>query len=296
LKSNPQDGGNTVMIGVPTGWRTLNGDALYNDTLTIIAQTADIISPWFVGRFSDSSSVIGFANTNVESDIAWCKNNNKDYLPVAFPGFSWHNMNPTSPLDQIPRLGGDFLWTQYYNFIRVGATMVYQAMFDEINEGTAIFKCTNDPPVGASTFVTYEGLPSDQYLWLVGQGDQMLNKQIPFSATIPTRVTPVSKKGTVLPAEFKLEQNYPNPFNPTTIINYSVPKSCLVTIKIYDVMGRAIETLVNKEKSAGNYSVQFSAQGGSASGGKGSQLASGIYFYRMQAGDFISTKKLVLLK
>jgi hypothetical protein len=164
--------------------------------------------------------------------------------------------------------------------------MLYQAMFDEMNEGTQIIKCTNDPPVGASTFVTYEGLPSDQYLWLVGQGDRMLNNVIPLSSTLPTRVTPVSKKGTVLPAEFKLEQNYPNPFNPTTIINYSVPKSCLVTIKIYDVMGKAIETLVNKEKNAGNYSVEF----------KGSQLASGIYFYRMQAGDFISTKKLVLLK
>jgi hypothetical protein len=124
LKSNPQDGGNTVMIGVPAGWRTLNNDALNNDTLTTIAQTADIISPWTVGRYSDSSSVTGFANTNVSPDIAWCKNNNKDYLPVVFAGSSWHNSHPTYPLDQIPRLGGNFLWTQYYNFIRLGATML----------------------------------------------------------------------------------------------------------------------------------------------------------------------------
>jgi hypothetical protein len=296
LKSNPQYGGNTVMIGVPTGWRTLNNDALNNDTLTTIALQADIISPWFVGRFSDSSSIPIFANTNVEPDNNWCKTNKKDYLPVVFAGSSWHNSHPTYPLNQIPRLGGNFLWTQYYNFIRVGATMLYQAMFDEMNEGTQIIKCTNDPPVGASSFVTYEGLPSDQYLWLVGQGDRMLNKQIPLSSNLPSRVTAVSKQETVLPGGFKLMQNYPNPFNPTTIINYSVPKSCLVTIKVYDVMGRVIGTLVNAEKSAGNYSVQFSAQGGSASGGNENQLASGIYFYRMQAGDFIATKKLILLK
>ncbi len=286
LKSNPLYGGNTVMIGVPTGWRTLNNDALNNDTLTTIALQSDIISPWFVGRYGDSSSVTGFANTNVEPDVNWCKNNNKDYLPVAFPGFSWHNMNLTSALDQIPRLGGNFLWTQYYNFIRVGATMIYQAMFDEINEGTAIFKCTNDPPVGASSFVTYEGLPSDQYLWLVGQGDRMLNNEIPLSTTFPTRVTGVNKQGTELPRQFRLEQNYPNPFNPSTTINYSVPKSCLVTIKVYDVMGREISTLINAQKPAGNYSIKFNA----------SHFATGIYFYRMQAGDFIATKKLVLLK
>ena len=164
--------------------------------------------------------------------------------------------------------------------------MVYQAMFDEINEGTAIFKCTNDPPIGASTFVTYEGLPSDQYLWLVGQGAQMLNKEIPLSSTLPVRVTGVNKQETELPGEFKLEQNYPNPFNPSTTINYSVPKSSHVTIKIYDTMGREISTLLNTEKPAGNYSIKFNT----------SSLASGIYFYRMEAEGFMQTKKLILLK
>jgi len=286
LKSNAQDGGNTVMIGVPTGWRILNNDALNNDTLTTIALQADIISPWFVGRYSDSSSVFGFANTNVEPDVNWCKTNNKDYLPVAFPGFSWHNINPTLPLNQIPRLGGDFLWTQYYNFIRVGATMIYQSMFDEINEGTAIFKCTNDPPVGASTFVTYEGLPSDQYLWLVGQGDRMLNKEIPLSSTLPTRLTGVNKQGTELPGEFKLEQNYPNPFNPRTVISYQLPVNTLITLKVYDILGREIKTLVNEHQTAGAHSVAFDA----------STLASGVYFYRIQAGEVVQTKKLVVVK
>jgi hypothetical protein len=101
-----------------------------------------------------------------------------------------------------------------------------------------------------------------------------------------TPVIGANKQGVELPGDFKLEQNYPNPFNPTTIINYSVPKSCFVTIIVYDTMGREIEKLVNEEKGVGNYNIKFNA----------SKLASGIYFYTIQAGDFKETKKLILLK
>ncbi len=86
---------------------------------------------------------------------------------------------------------------------------------------------------------------------------------------------------------YYLSQNYPNPFNPSTIISYSVPKASLVTIKVYDILGKEVETLVNENKSAGNYSVQFNAS---------SKFASGVYFYRMQAGSFVETKKLILMK
>ncbi len=85
---------------------------------------------------------------------------------------------------------------------------------------------------------------------------------------------------------FKLEQNYPNPFNPTTTIKYSVPKSSFVTLKVYDLLGNEISTLVNGEKSAGYYHVQFNA----------SNLASGVYFYRLTAGDKAEVKKLLLAK
>jgi photosystem II stability/assembly factor-like uncharacterized protein len=98
-------------------------------------------------------------------------------------------------------------------------------------------------------------------------------------------VTAVTNKNK-LPSQFVLNQNYPNPFNPSTNINYSLPTSGLVLIKVYDILGREIKTLVNGYKSAGNYSVSFEA----------SRLASGVYFYRMQAGNFVQTKKLLLLK
>lgn len=120
-------------------------------------------------------------------DIEWCTQHGKEYLPVVFPGFSWHNMKPGFPLDQIPRLQGRFQWAQYVQAKEVGAIMIYQAMFDEMDEGTAIFKCTNSPPVGESRFVIYEGLPSDHYLWLTGMGARLLRGEIEPTDAMPQR-------------------------------------------------------------------------------------------------------------
>jgi subtilisin-like proprotein convertase family protein len=88
------------------------------------------------------------------------------------------------------------------------------------------------------------------------------------------------------PQQFSLDQNYPNPFNPTTTIQFSVPVQSLVTVKIYDILGREVRTLVNEAKTPGTYKVLFDGNG----------LASGTYFYRMKSGNFIETKKLLLLK
>ena len=86
--------------------------------------------------------------------------------------------------------------------------------------------------------------------------------------------------------EFVLDQNYPNPFNPTTTINYSLKDNSQVSLKIFNTLGEEIKTLVNEIKPAGNFQVEFDA----------SELPSGVYIYRMQAGDFVSTKKMLMLK
>lgn len=96
----------------------------------------------------------------------------------------------------------------------------------------------------------------------------------------------MTKEKEILPTEFRLYQNYPNPFNPTTTIKYSIPKSSFVKIIVYDILGNEIATLVNEDKTSGYYSIAFYAN----------KLASGIYFYRMQAGNFVETKKLILIK
>ena len=89
-----------------------------------------------------------------------------------------------------------------------------------------------------------------------------------------------------LPGEYRLQQNYPNPFNPTTAITYRLPVSTTVELKIFDIQGREIRTLVNEHQSAGAHSVIFNAH----------HLSSGVYFYRLQAGRYFDTKKLLLLK
>jgi hypothetical protein len=103
------------------------------------------------------------------------------------------------------------------------------------------------------------------------------------------------------PAVYSLSQNYPNPFNPSTKIVFTIPSNVKgemsnVTLKVYDVLGNEVAVLVNEEKPAGTYEVEFSAKGGSASGGNAYSLPSGIYFYRLRVGSFIETKKMILMK
>ena len=90
--------------------------------------------------------------------------------------------------------------------------------------------------------------------------------------------------------EFRLDQNYPNPFNPSTVIGYRLPVTSNVTLKVYDILGNEIATLVNEEKPAGEYEVEFQSTVSSR------QLTSGIYFYQLKAGSFIQSKKMILLK
>ena len=108
----------------------------------------------------------------------------------------------------------------------------------------------------------------------------------------------VEENQSVFPTKYALFQNYPNPFNPATIIKYSVPELSFVTLKIYDLLGSEVATLVKEEKPAGTYEIEFKSTVGSL------QLASGIYFYRLQVVDpesssgqgFVETKKMILLK
>lgn len=113
---------------------------------------------------------------------------------------------------------------------------------------------------------------------LAGNGSNVLK--------LTEEVIGIQQVNNVIPKNYLLEQNYPNPFNPTTNINYSIPKSGNVTIKIYNTLGALVNTLVNEHHSAGNYNVNFDAGG----------LSSGIYYYTITAGEFTDTKKMVLIK
>ncbi|MBI1932431.1 MAG: T9SS type A sorting domain-containing protein [Ignavibacteriales bacterium] len=99
-------------------------------------------------------------------------------------------------------------------------------------------------------------------------------------------ITGINNKTEYLPFKFSLSQNYPNPFNPTTTISYQLPEKSIVTLKVYDILGREIAELVNETKDAGNHEATFDA----------SNLSSGIYYYQIKAGDFVQSKKILLIK
>ena len=169
----PENGACTIMLGVPNDWVQWD-----DDRIKLVKQYVQIISPWNVGRYHSPESAEKHFASCWPQDLAWCGQHDKDYYAVVFPGFSWYNLkHGRDRLNAIPRLKGEFFQSQVEQVKKYGMNMAYVAMFDEVDEGTAIFKCTNNPPVG--NFVTYEGLPSDYYLKLTGEAGAYLRQQAP---------------------------------------------------------------------------------------------------------------------
>lgn len=175
----------SVMLGVPYYWRTLNNDTEPSSALHTLIKKVDIIMPWAVGRYN-GSTYSNVSGNVLSADIQWCKTNNIDYVPLAFPGFTWGNMRTNPALyNQIPREKGDFFWKQVAGAKLAGSKSLYVAMFDEVDEGTAIFKTNKEshlPLNGTGKFIGIENeLASDYYLWLTGQatkwfhGDNSIN-------------------------------------------------------------------------------------------------------------------------
>ncbi len=152
--------------------------------------------------------------------------------------------------------------------------------------GSQYFQATNSITVGSNFTVTNTGdatmdAPSVNFKdnVFVVQGGKML-------VIAQSTAVEVKSETPDVPTNYTLEQNYPNPFNPTTTIKYKIPVAVHVTIRIFDVLGKEIETLVNEEKPAGSYSITWNA----------ANLPSGIYFYTLKAGNFVESKKMTLLK
>ena len=140
------------MIGVPAHWRELDNDAVNDPRLLEIIGMADVVSPWTVGRYTNPAGAAHYAKESLKPDLTWCGQHKIDYMPVVFPGFSWYNMYGRS-FNLAPRLQGQFMWSQFLGAKEAGASMVYVAMFDEMDEGTAIMKCANADalPAGVKT-------------------------------------------------------------------------------------------------------------------------------------------------
>lgn len=196
LKNDPEYGGCSVMLGVPTYFRELDKDCLPDPYLHDIIKSADIVLPWMVQRFTPllHQDEIRYRD-HVIADIKWCKENKVDYVPLVYAGFSWHNLAKRNPrlakhtsYGAIPRLGGKFYWDLIYNAINAGGEMLYVGMFDEVDEGTAIIPILNKPPNSKDAyFVGNDDVAPDHYLYLTGQAGKMLRKEIPLSEKMPVK-------------------------------------------------------------------------------------------------------------
>jgi hypothetical protein len=175
----------TVIGGVPTGWRTLTADSKEEPGWATVYRSYDVISPWSVGRYSDEAGADWFRKAYLEPDLAETRRLGLGYMPVVFPGFSWHNLMTfrnlagDAVLDQIPRRCGNFMWRQVFNSLEARAESIYAAMFDEVDEGTALFNLDSSgrAPVGVE-LVSLNGdgcvQPEDWYLRITGKAAQLL--------------------------------------------------------------------------------------------------------------------------
>jgi hypothetical protein len=204
----------TILGGVPYKWRTLESpDSKTDQAWAQVYRSFDVISPWSVGRYRadsvDAIQQIDSIQLNTIKDDLRGLSGKVDYMPVVFPGYSQHNTKPNKPLNEIKRYGGTFWWRQLHNAVDIAkCIMIYGAMFDEVNEGTAMFKLVANKqglPREAQENLVHlnidqdevpdglKNLTSDQYLWLAGETNRRLRDGTKFTSTMPTRDQPPSK-------------------------------------------------------------------------------------------------------
>ncbi|WP_165222525.1 glycoside hydrolase family 71/99-like protein [Aquisphaera insulae] len=188
FKDDPKYGGTYLIGGIDPHWRTLKGASRPEPAWAAVYRSFDAISPWDAGRYRDDASMDHLRKEVWEPDLAELKGLGKGYMSTAFPGFSWDNLMHRSPgATRIERRGGEFYWRQFAIFRELGVRTVFVGMFDEVDEGTAIYKVTNKPPIGPY-FLTYEGMPADWYLRLTGAASRMIRGDDPISWTIPANL------------------------------------------------------------------------------------------------------------
>jgi hypothetical protein len=203
----------------------------------------------------------------------------------------------------------NFYFSNIYSVLQISDSDTALTISDAVNFKAELVNANTNHVVGTFDNITYNKFNLEKYASIdyevncsgITTGEYYLrlvtnvNGNAKYSlANIISDNTTLAKKnfnkvnfmGSKIPVTYALAQNYPNPFNPNTTIRYQIPQDGIVTLKIYDILGSEIATLVNEEKLAGKYEVNFNA----------SSLASGVYIYKIQSGTFINSKKMILLK
>ena len=278
-----------VFVNANTGWATAYFAADYGGEKGYILKTTNSGLNWFE-LYKDSLQLatkfnkIQFLNANSGFAIGY-RNSKTRFFKTTNGGLVWDTVS--------------------YNHTKYGCLFFIDANTGWIGGGwypdsSCVSRTTNNGLNWTLQKKNYITLLSNLYFvnnltgWAVKSNSGIILK------TTTGGITFVSKISEKIPLEYKLLQNYPNPFNPSTIIRYKIPESengkwkmenGLVTLKVFDVLGKEIATLVNEKQSPGEYEVPFSINQFS-----GYQLPSGIYFYTLRAGDYVETKKMLMIK
>ncbi len=260
-----------------------------NDTLGVlydfITSVPDVYSPSYnvvAQTLSDSTS----AGNYMETFLVTAQTSDPNVLFMSLPdsGYSVDNLAPGSPGGaKIMALSGGAVqlsWNKDMTDPDVGGYVIYRSE----SSGFPLTAQNKLAFTVDTIYVDDSTSNGHKYYYCITTEDIHGNQSTPTPELSET-VTGVVVT-TMVPKTIGLSQNYPNPFNPTTVISYQLPVNSLVTLKVYDILGREVSTLVNTKQNAGYYSATFN----------GANLPSGVYFYRLQAGTYISTKKLLLLK
>jgi len=294
--SQPDDSSTVYSTTVYFSWY-INGPSTGITNYTLTYSQSDVFAPGVTFHQTTTSQYVNVAGLINGATYHW-------YVTANYPGgvtvtsdtSSFTIINGASPLIQ-PKVGNPnnvsiSTLSPTLSWILPGKTAAntsYEVQLaDNPNFSSPIIMNSNKPSLQTTGLTVNKG-----YFWKVRSNDGAGNTSY-YSGTgkfkIINATTGVQNNGTI-PTQFNLEQNYPNPFNPTTIINYSLPNNSFVVLKIYDMLGREIKTLVSNEKSAGNYSITWKGQDNN-----GNKVTSGIYIYRISAGNYSSARKMVVLK
>ncbi|NWG29621.1 MAG: T9SS type A sorting domain-containing protein [Ignavibacteriaceae bacterium] len=264
-------------------WDRIN-NGLYSGDFTIVRDVIEFNGDVFIGTnsgvYKRTSSGwieknVGLTNTNVTAlggsgSFLFAGTNTSSTEGVFISsdhGESWSFLLTIPWVTSIQAIGPNIFASSYGDGIWL--SIDYGSSWTQINDGFS----------SSAYYVLSTGI-NDKYIYAGTNASGVWRREL------TELITDVNSGNNLTPSEFYLEQNYPNPFNPSTSIQYQVSSISQVTLKVYDILGNEIVTLVNEEKPAGIYEIAFYATG----------LSSGIYFYKLSAGSFVQTRKMLLVK
>ncbi|MDQ7818501.1 MAG: T9SS type A sorting domain-containing protein [Melioribacteraceae bacterium] len=254
-----------IYITAPTGVYKSTDDGR-----TWIKKTGGVTASNYLKVYFNSKSVLYAAASN---DLIYSTNN----------GDNWNSLKNKFPV--IPMIGAFGIDKNDFLVVTLVGTHVADLIYISDDDGNTWYPVSGGKPTGLKDY--YFESNNDFYA-------VTLRNTILYKCKIEES-PPEDVEEDIIITEYKLFQNHPNPFNPNTVISYQLAVGSHVTLKVYDVLGREVATLVDEYKSPGSYNSQFSILNLPA-GRQGSKLSSGVYFYSLKAGDYISTKKMVVVK